>query len=62
MKAIKEGEDLNAGEEAEDSDYETDPEQGSASEEEVDNKEETGPESLPVLTWDRLPGTCSVRS
>ena len=54
VKVVKEGKDLNAGDEAEDSDYEVEiePEQGStsASEEQASSKTKTEPESLPVLT------------
>ena len=54
VKVIKEGKDLKAGDETEDSDYEIEiePEQdsGSPSEEQVESKEKTEPESLPVLT------------
>ena len=54
VKVIKEGKDLNTGDETEDSDYETEiePEQdsGSPSEEQVNSKEKTELESLPVLT------------
>lgn len=52
VKAIKEGEYSNAGEEAEDSDYEIESEHpgGSAPEERGDGEEEKEPGSLPVLT------------
>lgn len=53
-KVIKEGKDLNAGDETEDSDYEieTNPElaSGSTSEGQADSKEQTKPVSFPHLT------------
>ena len=52
VKLIKKGEGLKTGDESDDSDYEMELEQaiGFAPEKQVDEMEETEPESLPVFT------------
>lgn len=49
-KVVKEGKDLNAGDETDDSDCEPELASGSTSEGQADSKEQTEPVSLPHLT------------